>query len=161
MTDLQPPTTTTDAFDGPHRRDNVPPWVGPAGNFATMIRTFIGLAIGFLGGWLLWNVGGSVFTELNNGSDVLQSLSYPPTMLRLLASLAAFSAGLATLTNFTRVGVWLAGIATFMFAILAFGLMANGADGAMLSASLIYLACLTALFLGLFITRQRRGASEA
>lgn len=125
-----------------------------------MIRYVIGLAIGFLGGWLLWNVGGAVFLELNRGEDVLASLTYPPTMIRLIASLAAFTAGLATLTNFSGVGLWLAGVATFMFAILAFGLMARGADVALWGPSLIYLACLTALFLGLFITRKRRGATS-
>lgn len=152
---------TQTPFDAAARSGSVATLTQVSGDVAVMIRTLIGLAIGFLGGWLLWSVGGSVFTELNNGADILHSLSYPPTMLRLLASLAAFSAGLATLTNRTLIGVWLSGIATFMFSILAFGLLANGAQGEMLSASLIYLACLTALFLGLFITRQRRARDTA
>ena len=124
-----------------------------------MARRLIGIAIGFLGGWLLWNVGGAVFFEVNGGEDFFRSITYPPTAMRLLASLAAFSAGLATLVDRTSTGLWLAGISTFMFGVLAFALMALQADSSMIVPNLIYLACLTALFLGLFITRTRRRAA--
>lgn len=121
-----------------------------------MVRYIIGLAIGFLGGWLLWQVGGTVFHEIGNGESLMRALTYPPMTIRLLASLAAFSAGLATLTNFATVGLWLAGIATFMFGVLVAALYVNGSSNVIRIEDVVYLVCMTALFLGLFITRKSR-----
>lgn len=123
-----------------------------------MVRQLIGLAIGFLGGWLLWKVGGAVFHQMNQseGLSFFEFMADPVNALRAMASLAAFAAGLATLANFSTMGLWLAGVATFMFGILAAGLVVHGTDMSLWLPNVVYLACLTALFLGLFITRKSR-----
>jgi len=121
-----------------------------------MVRYIIGLAIGFLGGWLLWEVGGAIFLQASQGVSFTAFMSDPVNAVRAMASLAAFAAGLATLTNFNTVGLWLAGVSTFMFGILVAGLFVHGTDMTLWLPNVVYLACLTALFLGLFITRKSR-----
>lgn len=125
-----------------------------------MLRNLIGLAMGFLGGWMLWSVGGAVFREIGNGLSLMEALQYPPTAIRVIASLAAFCAGLATLVYKQNMGLWLAGVATFMFGLLVAGLIAAGTDVSMWGRNLVYLSCLTALFLGLFVTRVRGTTNE-
>ena len=121
-----------------------------------MVRYIIGLAIGFLGGWLLWEVGGAIFLQASQGVSFVEFMSDPVNAVRAMASLAAFAAGLATLTNFNTIGLWLAGVSTFMFGVLVAGLFVHGTDMTLWLPNVVYLACLTALFLGLFITRKSR-----
>jgi len=121
-----------------------------------MVRYIIGLAIGFLGGWLLWQVGGAIFLQASQGVSFIDFMSDPVNAIRAMASLAAFEAGLATLTNFNTIGLWLAGISTFMFGVLVAGLWSHGTDIRLWLPNVVYLACLTALFLGLFISRKSR-----
>lgn len=118
-----------------------------------------GIAIGLLGGWMLfgnWEVVASGFQ---------QGLSLPEIFnmafsMRLLASLAAFVAGVAALTEL-RGGDWFAGIASFAMGVLTLGMIAMGQDKALWQDEIIYLFILTTLFLGILVARGQAFSEAA
>lgn len=117
-----------------------------------------GIAIGLLGGWLLWQVWSTVSFQTNElGIAFGDVVSDPVFMMRILASLSAFIAGIAALTEL-RGGAWFAGIATFVMGILTFAMIAMGADKSLWQDEITYLFIMTALFLGIMVARSRTAA---
>ncbi len=117
------------------------------------LRQMIGLAIGVLGGWLLWNGGFAVGQYITRGADLQTALLEPATILRLLAALAAVLSGVAALLQ-TRGGAVLAGVATALFAALTFAMIGMGADSVLWKDELFTLLAMSALFLAMAITRR-------
>ncbi|MEL7128594.1 MAG: hypothetical protein AAGK23_03525 [Pseudomonadota bacterium] len=113
-----------------------------------------GIAIGVLGGWLLWQVWQTVAFQTASGLSVSEVVLEPEFMMRLLAAIAAFVAGIAALTEL-RGGAWFAGIATFIMGILTFVMIAMGADKSLWQDEITYLFIMTALFLGIMVARSR------
>lgn len=127
-------------------------------------RQFIGFLLGGVGVWLMWQagLGMQLYIQQADGvKSIEQALLEPKYALRVLASLAAFVAGLAALTE-RRGGAWLAGISSFIFGLTVFGLIAQRKELATWGSEAIFLASLTGLFLALVVsTRNSDKAGEA
>lgn len=120
-------------------------------------RQFIGFLLGGVGVWLMWQagLGMQLYIQQADGvKSVQQALLEPKYALRVLASLAAFVAGLAALTE-RRGGAWLAGISSFIFGLTVFGLIAQREAVAAWGSEAIFLASLTGLFLALVVSTRR------
>lgn len=120
-------------------------------------RQFIGFLLGGVGVWLMWQagLGMQLYIQQADGvKSVQQALLEPKYALRVLASLAAFVAGLAALTE-RRGGAWLAGISSFIFGLTVFGLIAQREAVAEWGSEAIFLASLTGLFLALVVSTRR------
>lgn len=110
-----------------------------------------GIAIGLLGGWMLFGNWEIIATGLQQGLSLPEIFNVAFSM-RLLASLAAFVAGVAALTEL-RGGAWFAAIASFAMGVLTLGLIAMGQDKTLWQDEIVYLFILTALFLGILVAR--------
>ena len=120
-----------------------------------------GIAIGVLGGWLFWQVWSTVSFQMTSlGLSFSEIVFDPVFMMRLLAALSAFVAGIAALTEL-RGGAWFAGIATFVMGVLTFAMIAMGADKSLWQDEITYLFIMTALFLGIMVARSKVLAEEA
>lgn len=120
-------------------------------------RQFIGFLLGGVGVWLMWQagLGMQLYIQQADGvKSVQQALLEPKYALRVLASLAAFVAGLAALTE-RRGGAWLAGISSFIFGLTVFGLIAQREEVAEWGSEAIFLVSLTGLFLALVVSTRR------
>lgn len=120
-----------------------------------------GIAIGALGGWLLYGAWQTILI------GVRADMSWPDILnaafsLRFVAAMAAFVAGVAALTEL-KGGAWFAGIATFIMGTLTIGMIFMGVDKTDWQDQVIYLFILTALFLGILVARgqSRDGPSRA
>lgn len=121
-------------------------------------RQLIGFLLGGVGVWLMWRAGLGMQSYIENADgvkSVQQALFEPKYALRVLASLAAFVAGLAALTE-KRGGAWLAGISAFIFGLTVFGLIAQREEVAEWGSEAIFLASLTGLFLALVVSQRKR-----
>lgn len=110
-----------------------------------------GIAIGLMGGWLLYGAYDVILAGLRAGAPLTEILT-AAFSLRFLAAMSAFIAGVAALTE-VRGGAWFAGIATFVMGVLAVGMILFGVDKAVWQAEIINLFILTSLFLGTLVAR--------
>lgn len=115
-----------------------------------------GIAVGVLGGWLLFGAWEVVAVGLQAGDPLLEIFDAAFSM-RFLAAMAAFVAGVAALTEL-RGGAWFAGIATFVMGVLTIGMISMGTDKSIWRDEIIYLFILTALFLGILVARGQNWA---
>jgi len=119
-----------------------------------------GIGIGVLGGWLLFGAWQTVVIGIREGASWSQIFD-AAFSLHFLASVAAFVAGIAALTEL-KGGAWFAGIATFIMGVLTIGMIFTGVEKTIWQDQIIYLFALTALFLGILVARgQNYGADEA
>ncbi|MGB3625298.1 MAG: hypothetical protein WA989_05715 [Henriciella sp.] len=125
-------------------------------------RQFCGFCLGLLGTWFMWQVGVGLayFIHSTVHLTISGAIMEPDVMLRITSAMAAFLAGLAALTE-RRGGAWLAGISTFMFACVAFGLIQGRHDISVWRDDYIYLSILTILFLALMVLRRETVEDEA
>ncbi len=127
------------------------------------VRQLLGFLLGGVGVWLMFHagLGMKAFLDAEGGARSLQeALLEPKYALRLLASLGAFVAGLAALTE-RRGGAWLAAISAFIFGLSVFGLIANRSEVAHWRQEAITLAALTGLFLALVVSTRRTASQGA
>ncbi|MEQ9314659.1 MAG: hypothetical protein RLN72_02345 [Henriciella sp.] len=111
--------------------------------------------MGLLGTWFMWQVGVGLAYFLHSTVNITLPALFgePDVMLRITSALAAFLAGLAALTE-RKGGAWLAGLSTFMFACVTFGVIQGRHDISVWRDDYIYLSILTALFLALTVLRR-------
>lgn len=110
-----------------------------------------GIAIGLLGGWLLYGAWETILIGIRTDQPWLVIFDAAFSM-RFLAALSAFVAGMAALTEL-KGGAWMAGISTFMMGVLTVGMISTGVDKTIWQDQVIYLFILTALFLGILVAR--------
>lgn len=118
-------------------------------------RQFCGFGLGLLGTWFMWQVGVGLahFIHANVNITLSALIIEPEVTLRVTSATAAFTAGLAALTE-RKGGAWLAGISTFMFSCVSFGVIQGRHNIAVWRDDYIYLSILTALFLALVVLRR-------
>ena len=110
-----------------------------------------GIGIGLLGGWLLFGAWQTILVGIREEVPWVVIFDTAFSM-RFLASLAAFVAGVAALTEL-RGGAWFAGISTFVMGVLTVGMIVTETDKTIWQDEIIYLFILTALFLGILVAR--------
>lgn len=118
-----------------------------------------GIAIGALGGWLLFGAWQTILIGMKN--DLPWAVIFDAAFsMRFLASLAAFVAGVAALTEL-KGGAWFAGISTFIMGVLTLGMILTGTDKSIWQSEIIYLFILTALFLGILVARGQNYGGQS
>ncbi len=126
------------------------------------IREFIGFLLGGFGVWMMWHAGAGMqqyIAAADGVKSIEQALLEPTYALRVLAALAAFTGGLAALTE-TRGGRWLTGLSSFLFGLSVFGLIAERDLVVGWPREAIALSILTALFLALVVSRSAAPAAS-
>ncbi|MEM5516094.1 hypothetical protein WNY37_03980 [Henriciella sp. AS95] len=118
-------------------------------------RQFCGFCLGLLGTWFMWQVGVGLahFIHSTYNVTIPGAIMEPSVTMRIMSALAAFLAGLAALTE-RKGGAWLAGLSTFMFACVAFGVIQGRHDISVWRDDYLYLSILTILFLALVVLRR-------
>ena len=118
-----------------------------------------GIAIGLLGGWLLYGAWEVILMGIR--ADMPWTVIFDAAFgLRFLAAMAAFIAGVAALTEL-RGGAWFAGIASFIMGTLTIGMIFMGIDKTIWQDQVIYLFILTALSLGILVARGQNYDGES
>ena len=125
-------------------------------------RQVCGFALGLVGVWLMWHTGMGVAEYLRHADGAAswqEALLEPKYSLRVLTALAAFVGGLSALVE-KNGGHWLAGLSSFIFGILTFGLIANRADVSEWRNEAIILVMITGLFLTLVVARKESPSED-
>jgi peptidoglycan/LPS O-acetylase OafA/YrhL len=125
-------------------------------------RQAVGFLLGLFGVWMMWQAGMGMmmYIEQADGAKSFHQVLFEPKYaLRMLTALAAFVGGLAALVE-KNGGAWLAGVSSFIFGLLTFGLIANQNDVAEWRSEAIILVCLTGLFLTLVVARKESSERE-
>ncbi len=120
------------------------------------LRQACGFVLGMVGVWLMWQTGLGIAAYLSaaDGAKSLTDVLFEPKYaLRSLTAMAAFVGGLSALVE-KNGGHWLAGISSFIFGILTFGLIANRADVSEWRNEAVILVIITGLFLTLVVSRK-------
>ncbi|MEL6323261.1 MAG: hypothetical protein AAFQ84_03410 [Pseudomonadota bacterium] len=115
------------------------------------------IALGVLGGWLALNTGYALMFAIRNDFPMDQLVE---SAIRMFAAIAALISGISSLKAL-RVSAWFAGISAFVMAVLTFFMIVLGADKSLWQDEIIYLFMMTALFLGMMVSRSRALAAEA
>lgn len=125
------------------------------------IRQICGFNLGLLGTFFMWQVGVGLAHFIHATLDVSLPaiLVEPEIAVRISSAVAAFLAGLAALTE-KRGGAWLAGLATFLFAVVTIGLIQGRHDVSLWRDDYVYLSILTVLFLALVVLRRDQAEEE-
>ena len=121
------------------------------------LRQFIGFLLGGFGIWMMWHAGVGMEQYISSADGVKSvhdALFEPKYAMRILSALAAFTGGLAALTE-RNGGRWLTGICAFIFGLSVFTLIASKEIVADWASEAISLSVLTGLFLALVVARGR------
>lgn len=117
-----------------------------------------GIAVGLLGGWLLFGAWEAVLIGIRDNHSWTMIFDAAFT-LEFMASLTAFVAGIAALTEL-KGGAWFAGISTFLMGVLVIAMIFTGVEKTLWQNQIIYLFILTALFLGILVARGQNQTSS-
>jgi|TARA_R110002020_G_scaffold399971_1_gene609820 hypothetical protein len=120
------------------------------------IRILVGVALAFLSAWLLWQGLSAVIMITSRGSPLGDALLQPPTSLvRIVAAGVVLLGGLVAVAQRPG-GAWLAGLGTFLFALLPVMMAATGTASRLWADEAVVSLVLIALTAALYVIKRRK-----
>ncbi|KCZ92413.1 hypothetical protein [Hyphomonas johnsonii] len=118
------------------------------------IRTYAGLALVLIGGWLFWGGLSAVIMITSRGSGLADALFEPPTsLIRLLSTALVVIGGLLAATS-RKGGALVAGTGTFLFLLLPVLMAASGAASKLWIDEAAFAGVMAALVIALFVFKR-------
>ncbi|MEL7231075.1 MAG: hypothetical protein AAGJ85_01020 [Pseudomonadota bacterium] len=114
------------------------------------MRKMTGFALGLFGALLMWQSGIALahYFHANGTDDFARLLFDPEHSLRMLSAMAAFTAGLAALTE-RKGGSWLAGFAACLLLVQTLAMLGGYGSVHKWQTEAVFLIIVTVLFLTL------------